>query len=64
MFSKSGITTIVCLATDISAELCLDQWMSEVAGGGTFYKSPSMEGWPRTQSGIPSNWTVQDYNTE
>ncbi|MBE6253529.1 MAG: hypothetical protein E7109_08460 [Bacteroidales bacterium] len=64
MFSKSGITTIVCLATDISAELCLDQWMSDVAGGGTFYKSPSMEGWPRSQSGIPSNWTVQDYNTE
>lgn len=62
MFSKSGITTIVCLATNISAELCLDQWMSEVAGGGTFYKSPSMSGWPSGQSGIPSNWTVVDYS--
>lgn len=63
MFSKSGIRTIICLATDISATTCLDQWLSEVSGGGTFYTDPSMtDKYPRTVSGIPSNWDVQPYN--
>ena len=61
MFSNSGIKTIVCLATDISATDCLNEWMSGVGNTGTFYKASGVE-YPRTAHGIPSGWTVVDYS--
>ena len=60
MFSQSGVTTIICLATDISATRCLNEWMSGVPSKGTFYKAPGVD-YPRDQSGIPSGWTVVEY---
>ena len=61
MFSNSGIKTIVCLATYIDAELCLDQWMSGIASNGTFYRAQGAA-FESGKYGIPSNWTVVDYS--
>ncbi len=60
MFAASGVTTIVCLATDISASGCLTEWMSGVSGSGTFYKAPGVD-YPSGANGIPNGWTVVEY---
>jgi hypothetical protein len=66
MFSSSKITSITCLATDISATDCLNEWVSNVPSGGIFYKSPDIEAskYPTGSHGIPSGWTVKDYGEE
>ena len=51
---------IKCLATDISASDCMDEWVNDVAANGIFYKDANMNNWPTGNSGIPSGWTVQD----
>lgn len=53
--SLSGIT---CLATDISAEFCTDEWVDGVAASGTFTKAASMTDWETGIRGIPSGWNV------
>ena len=60
MFAASGVTTIVCLATDISAPGCLTEWMSGAPAKGTFYRAPDVA-YSRDIHGIPSGWTVVDY---
>ncbi len=62
MFSGcSNLNSVTCLATDISAENCTFNWLDGVASSGTFTKESSMSSWPRTVSGIPSDWTVVEY---
>ena len=62
MFSSSGIKSIVCLATDISAKDCLNEWVSGVPSSGTFYTAPGMtEAFPSGAHGIPSGWEVEEY---
>ena len=61
LFSGSGVTTVICLATDISATDCLKQWMSGAQTKGTFYKAPEMTSFPSGDSGILSGWTVLNY---
>lgn len=62
MFSDAKVTSITCLATDISAPNCLENWVSNIkTGNGTFYKAPGMTSWTTGASGIPSGWTVVDY---
>jgi hypothetical protein len=51
------LSTIKCLATDISASGALTYWTSNVASSGTFTKATGVE-WPSGTSGIPSGWTV------
>ena len=51
---------IKCLATDISASRCTEEWLNGVAASGTFVKDPSMSSWITGNNGIPSGWTVQD----
>lgn len=58
----SNLSSVTCLATDISAYRCTYEWLDGVASSGTFTKASSMSSWPRTVSGIPSGWTVQDYS--
>lgn len=61
----SLINEITCLATDISATNCTNDWLSGVASTGTFHKSPEMQDWPlNSQSGIPEGWTVIGNNYE
>lgn len=56
----SSLEKIVCLATDLSAESCLDNWVIGVATSGVFVKAPGVE-WPTGDSGIPEGWTVEEY---
>ena len=62
MFSGcTSLTSITCLATNISASYCTANWLYDVNSTGTFIKAASMTGWTTGASGIPSGWTVQDY---
>mgnify|MGYP003305883949 CR=1 FL=1 len=55
------LNSITMLATDISANNCLEAWVSNVATSGTFTKAAAMTLLPNGSSGIPKNWTVVDY---
>ncbi len=57
----TNLTSITCLATNISASYCTNNWVNGVASSGTFTKAASMSSWATGTSGIPTNWTVQDY---
>ena len=54
------LNSIICLATDISANSCTTNWVDNVASSGTFTKAASMTGWTTGANGIPDNWTVQN----
>ena len=54
----SKLNNITMLATDISANGCLKNWVSGVASTGTFTKATSMTSLPSGESGIPTGWTV------
>ena len=56
----TNLNSITCLTTDISANGCTTNWLSNVASTGTFVKAASMTGWPTGANGIPTGWTVQD----
>ena len=61
MFSGcTGLNYVKCLATDISAYNCLNDWLKNVASSGTFVKAEGMNDWPSGPSGIPEGWTVED----
>lgn len=62
----SSLNYIKCLATDISASDCTDNWVYGVVpygvvSTGTFVKAASMNDWTTGgYNGIPDGWTVQD----
>ena len=59
----TSLHEITCLATDISAVDCVQDWLNDVASSGVFYKNPEMEDWPlNSVSGIPEGWTVANYD--
>lgn len=58
----SSLEIVTCLATDISANSCTTGWLTDVGANGTFYKHPDMNDWSEGASGIPSGWTIEDYN--
>jgi hypothetical protein len=58
----SKLNYIKMLATDISASNCLTNWVSGVASTGTFIKHPNMTSLATGVDGIPTGWTVEDYN--
>ena len=61
MFSEcTSLNYIKCLATDISATRCTNNWVKGVASTGTFVKNPNMASWPTGYNGIPLDWTVQN----
>lgn len=55
----SGINYIKCLATDLTAENCLTNWLTTkfYPPTGTFVKKAGVN-WPTGANGIPSGWTV------
>ena len=55
----SKLNYVKCLATDISADACITQWLINVAPSGTFVKASSMSDWA-TGVNIPDGWTVQN----
>ena len=56
----TNLNYIKCLATNISASSCTNEWVNGVAASGTFIKNPEMESWTTGISGIPTNWVVRD----
>jgi hypothetical protein len=58
-FGCTGLNSITCLATDISAENCTYDWVEGVSSTGTFAKAAGVT-WPTGVDGIPENWTVVD----
>lgn len=61
-YGCANLNTITCLATDISAQYCTNNWVYGVAASGTFTKAASMTSWSTGVGGIPRGWTVQDYS--
>ena len=59
-YGCSSLNYIKCLATDISAYECTNNWVDRVASTGTFVKAASMSGWTTGISGIPTGWAVQN----
>ena len=59
-YNCTSLNYIKCLATDISATGCTDNWVSGVASTGTFVKASSMTSWTTGTNDIPTGWTVQD----
>ena len=55
----SKLNYIKCLATNISASSCTQNWVQGVAASGTFIKDVNMNDWATSTSGIPSGWTTQ-----
>ena len=59
----SSLNSITCLATDISADNCTNEWMnnagSAVADTKTFYRNHEVDDafWYGT---VPANWTIKD----
>lgn len=56
----TSLNYVKCLATDISYEYCVHEWLSDVAQEGVFVKHPDMNDWPTGTSGIPEGWTIID----
>ena len=60
MFSGcTNLNYVKCLATDITADRCVDGWLNNVSSIGSFVKAPDAQ-WPTGSSGIPEGWTVVD----
>jgi hypothetical protein len=57
----TNLNNITMLATDISADNCLSDWVSNVSPTGTFTKHKDMTSLQSGTSGIPAGWTVVDY---
>ena len=56
----SNLNYIKCLATDISASNCTQNWVSGVASTGAFMKHPNISEstWSSGVNGIPTGWSV------
>ena len=59
MFYGTGVTSVKCLATSLSATNCLTNWLYNVPASGMFIKTNGVS-WPSGQSGIPTGWTVEE----
>ena len=58
-YNCSSLKHIKCLAKNISAYICLENWTEGVYPTGTFERDPDMWDWPlNSASGIPSGWTI------
>lgn len=58
----TNLNYIKCLATDISANAATNYWVYNVASSGTFVKVTSMTSWTSGMHGIPTGWTVVNYD--
>ena len=58
----TSLNYIKCLATNISATNCKGNWVRNVAPIGVF--CTPYAGWPRGNSGIPTNWIIESSNMQ
>ncbi len=61
-YMSDNLEYVKCLAKNISAEGCTNNWLSEVSSTGTFVKDVETN-WSRDASGIPADWTIPDTGT-
>ena len=61
-YGCSKLNYIKMLATDIPANSCLEHWVNSVASSGTFVKHPDMTSLRTGEDGIPSGWTIVNYD--
>jgi len=60
----NSLIAITCLARNISAFQCTNNWVYKIASSGTFTRAAIMDegqSWPTGASGIPSGWSVVNY---
>ncbi len=61
MFEKcENLSSVKCMAKDISAVACTSDWLSNVSATGTFTKFSGFMDWTTGGSGIPEGWTVNE----
>ena len=58
-YDCSKLSSVTCLATDITAEDCTAYWLDGVASSGTFTKAAGVN-WSTGYNGIPTGWTVKE----
>lgn len=63
-YDCSSLNYVKCLATDISAEFCTYDWLSNVAAIGTFECDNKKYFTLDSSSGIPTGWTIIEINPE
>ena len=56
----SNLNYVKCLATNIDATNCTENWLNSVSSSGSFVKASGMTGWSSGESGIPAGWTVEN----
>ena len=54
----TNLNYVKCLATDVSASYCTNNWLTGVSSTGTFVKDANAT-WSTGTSGIPEGWTVE-----
>ena len=59
-YSCTSLTTVTMLATDITAEYCLDGWLSNVSSTGTLIKNVNLSA-TKIKPNIPSGWAIKNY---
>ena len=64
LFTKSKVSYVKMLATDISASSCMFRWMRDVPNVSTsiFVKNINATWTNRDESSIPTNWTIIYYD--
>lgn len=62
MFQATKVNNVKCLATDISANECVTNWLLNVSSTGTFIQTSGVT-WPRGASGIPTRWVDVEKRT-
>lgn len=55
----TSLTYVKCLATDISATNCTNNWLNRVSATGDFWKMSSAA-WTTGVNGIPNGWTAHN----
>ena len=57
-YGCKNLKYVKCLATDISANSCTNNFLGNVLSTGTFVKADGMNDWTRDYNGIPEGWTI------
>ena len=57
-YACTNLNYVKCLAQNISATDCTDNWLNGVSSTGTFVCN-SYPSWPSGVSGIPEGWTIE-----
>jgi len=57
-YGCKNLKYVKCLATDISASSCTNNFLGNVSPTGTFVKADGMNDWTRDYNGVPEGWTI------